>query len=140
MKKHFSALRSCSLFDGIKDEDLVTMLGCLGAKVESFGKKYTIIAEGNPAKYIGIVLSGSAQIIQVDYYGNRSIVSGVEQSEMFGEAFACAEVRSVPISVIANEPSEIMLIECARILHSCSNACGFHQRNQTRPLRTRHCF
>lgn len=128
MKKYFDVLRKCPLFNQIKEENLTTLLGCLGAKVEAFGRKYTIIAEGNPAKYIGIVLSGSAQIVRIDYYGNRSIVSGVEPSEMFGVAFACAEVRSIPVAVIANEPCEIMLIDCARIMHSCSNSCGFHHQ------------
>ena len=99
-----------------------------GRKGESFDKKYTILAEGNPAKYIGIVLSGSAQITQVDYYGNRSIVSGIEPGEVFGEAFACAEVPALPVAVVANEPSEIMLIDSNHILHTCSNHCGFHQQ------------
>ena len=104
------------------------MLGCLGAKVVSFDKKYTIFAEGSPARHIGIVLSGSAQIIQVDYYGNRSILSDIGVSEVFAEAFACAEVTAIPVSVIANEPCEIMLIDCSHILHTCENHCGFHQQ------------
>lgn len=128
MKEYFEILRKCSLFNQIEDENLIALLGCLGARVETFGKKYTIIAEGNPAKYIGIVLSGSAQIVRIDYFGNRSIVSGIEPSEIFGEAFACAEVTSVPVTVIANEPCEIMLIDCFRIMHSCSNSCSFHQQ------------
>lgn len=128
MKKYFEILRKCPLFDQIEDENLITMLGCLGARVETFDKKYTIIAEGNPAKYIGIVLSGCAQITQVDYYGNRSILSSVMPSNIFAEAFACAEVRSLPVSVIASEPCEVMLIDCGRILHTCQNSCGFHQK------------
>lgn len=128
MKKYFGILRECPLFYSIEDGDLIKMLGCLGAKVESFDKKYTIFAEGKPAKHIGIVLSGSVQIIQVDYYGNRSILSSIEPSEVFAEAFACAEVRSLPVTVIANEPSEVMLLDCSHILHTCQNNCGFHQK------------
>ncbi len=128
MKKYFDILRRCPLFDGIRDEDLERMLVCLGAKVISFDKKYTILAEGKPAKHIGIVLSGTAQIIRMDYYGNRSILAEIEATEMFGEAFACAEVRELPVSVVANEPCEIMLIDCSHILHTCENNCGFHQQ------------
>ena len=128
MKKHLEILRKCPLFFGIEESDLIKMLGCLGAKTEHFDKKYTIFAEGSPAKYIGIVLSGSAQIIQVDYYGNRSILGEIETSQVFAEAFACAAVHSLPVSVIANEPCEIMLIDCNHILHTCSNNCGFHQQ------------
>lgn len=128
MKKYFDILRKCSLFNNIKDENLILMLGCLGATIKCYDKKETIIEEGENARYIGIVLSGSAQIIKIDYFGNRSIVSGLEPSEMFGESFACAGVEAIPISVIANEQSEIMLIDCERIMHLCSNGCDFHQQ------------
>ena len=128
MKKYFDVLRKCILFDGIDNEDLLTMLTCLKPRIESYDKKYTILAEGTPAKYIGIVLSGSAHMIRTDYYGNRSIVSEITPSEIFAEPFACAGVESIPVSVVANEPGEIMLIDCARILHPCSNACGFHNQ------------
>lgn len=128
MKKYFDILRKCSLFHQIEDQNLIPLLGCLGAKLETFDKKQTIFAEGNPAKYIGIALSGSAQIVQMDYYGNRSIISGIEPAEIFAEAFACAEISAMPVSVIANEPCEIMLIDCHRMMHSCSKSCGFHQQ------------
>ena len=128
MKKYLDVLRRCPLFAQISEENLLRMLTCLGARVEAFDKKYTVIAEGNPAKYIGVVLSGSAQIIRIDYYGNRSILSEIEAGQVFGEAFACAEVPAIPVTVIANEPSEIMLIDCGHILHTCENNCGFHQQ------------
>ena len=128
MKKYFDVLRKCALFDGIKDENITALLKCLGAKVEFFDKKYTVMAEGNPARYVGIVLSGSVQIIQEDYYGNRTIISGVEKAEMFAESYACAEMEEIPVTIIASEASEVMFIDCQHILHSCSNACGFHQQ------------
>ena len=93
MKKYLEVLKNCPLFKNISEDNLLTMLSCLGAKTEIFDKKYTIMAEGTPAKYIGIVLSGSAQIIQVDYYGNRSILSSLEHSQVFAEAFAAAEIN-----------------------------------------------
>ena len=128
MKKYLEILKKCPLFEKIEEEKLIVMLNCLGAKVISFDKKYTVFAEGSSAKYIGIVLSGSVQVLQVDYYGNRSILSQISPSEMFAEAFACAEMKSIPVSVVANEPSEIMLIDSSHILHTCSNNCGFHQQ------------
>lgn len=128
MQKYLNILRKCSLFSGIEDANLIKMLTCLGAKTELFDKKYTIIAEGNPAKYIGILLSGSARVVQIDYFGNRSIVAQINAGELFCESFACAETGAVPVSVVADEPSEVMLIECSHILHTCSNNCGFHQQ------------
>ena len=128
MKKFLNILKKCPLFYGIDDDNLIKMLTCLGARIESFDKKYTIFAESAPAKYIGIVLSGSVQMIQIDYYGNRSILAEIDASHIFAEAFACAEVQTLPVSVIANDPCEVMFIECGHILHTCSNNCGFHQQ------------
>ncbi|MBQ9860000.1 MAG: Crp/Fnr family transcriptional regulator [Clostridia bacterium] len=128
MKKYLPVLRKCPLFRHIAEEDLLRMLDCLGARIAAFDKKYTILAEGRPAKYIGILLSGSAQLSRVDYYGNRSILSKAEPADIFGEAFACAEVASLPVTVIADEPCEVMFIDSMHILHTCANGCGFHQQ------------
>ncbi len=128
MKKYIEILKKCALFQNIDEEKLPIMLKCLGAKVLSFDRKYTVLTDGEPARYIGIVLSGSVQIVQIDYFGNRSIIGNLASPGVFNEAFACAETQSVPVTVIANEPSEIMLIECSHILHTCSNNCGFHQQ------------
>ena len=128
MEKYFSVLQRCPLFDGISPEDLNKLLPCLGVRIIPFDKKYTIFAEGTPAKYIVILLNGSAQVVQHDYYGNRSIVSEVAPSDMFGEAFACADMQTLPVAVIANESCEAMLIDCSRIMHACTCACGFHQQ------------
>lgn len=128
MKNYSEAIKKCPLFDGIDDTELERMLHCLGAKIVEFDKKFTIFAEGTPATNIGILLDGAAQTVQVDYYGNRSILSDIKAGEMFGEAFACAETPSLPISVIASEPSAVMLINCAHVLHTCKNSCGFHHQ------------
>lgn len=128
MKNFFEAIRKCPLFADIEDHDLEPLLGCLGGKVRSYGKGETIIAEGTPARYIGIVLSGSAQIVRIDYYGNRSILTNVEGSEIFGESLACAGVMSMPVSVVAAEDTDALIIECGRIINTCGNACSFHNQ------------
>lgn len=128
MKNYFDILRSCPLFNGIEDADLKAMLACLSAKEKRYKKDDTILAEGDPAKYLGILLKGKAQIMRVDYYGNRSILTSIEPSQIFGESFACAGLGSLPIDVVATEDTLVLLIDAQRITHSCSNACLFHSR------------
>ncbi|MDO5539240.1 MAG: Crp/Fnr family transcriptional regulator [Eubacteriales bacterium] len=130
MKKYFDSeiLRECPLFYDIADEDLLVMLDCLGAKVVSYKKRETIMSEGEPARNIGIVLSGAAQIIRVDYFGNRSIVADLRPAELFGESFACAGVEAVPVDVVATEDTEALMIDCLRITQSCTSACEFHRK------------
>lgn len=128
MKKYFEVLRKCPLFNDVSDENLLPMLSCLGATVKTYDKKETVISEGESAKHVGIVLSGTVQIVQIDYFGNRTIVAHMGASELFGESFSCADVESVPVDVIAVEDAEIMFVDSKRIIKSCSNACSFHQQ------------
>ena len=128
MKKYLEILRNCKLFESIEDENLLVMLSCLGAEVMSYTKNQYIFTEGETASHMGILLSGTAQIVRVDFYGNRSIVTTIKPSELFGESFACAETESVPVNVIAEIECEVMLIDSRKILHPCCNTCEFHSR------------
>ena len=128
MRKFLNVLKKCHLFSDISDENIITTLGCLKARTDIFDKNYTILSEGSPAKYIGIVLSGSVQITRTDYYGNRSILGNLCEGELFAEAFACMQMATMPVSVIANETTEIMFINCNHILHTCQNDCPHHQQ------------
>lgn len=128
MNKYLEVLQKCILFNSISKENLLIMLSCLNAKVQQYTKNQTIITEGQKATHIGIVLSGEVQIVRMDYYGNRSLVTEIYPSQLFGESFVCADVKSIPISVIASEKSDIMLIDGKRIMQSCCNACEFHDQ------------
>lgn len=128
MKNYSEIMEKCPLFAGVRREELTALLGCLQAKIFTAAKNQTVIAEGEPARYIGIVLSGAVQITRMDYDGNKSIVAEAAEGEAFGEAFACAEVESMPVDIVASEPAQVLLIDRDRILHPCENACGFHQK------------
>ncbi|MBE6635818.1 MAG: Crp/Fnr family transcriptional regulator [Ruminococcaceae bacterium] len=128
MKKYLEILKNCPLFKGIADEEIVRMLTCLGAKIQPYDKKLTVMDMGESARDIGIVISGSVQEIRIDYYGNRSILSRAKESDIFAEEFSCAGLSSIPVSFVTDKPSEIMTIDCNHIMHTCSNNCGFHQQ------------
>ena len=128
MEKSLEILKTCPLFSGVQESDMEAMLACLGAKQFAQRKGKTIFHEGDPAMYVGIVLSGAIRVIREDYYGNRSIVAHMEPGEVFGESFACAGVPALPVSVVAEEDCRYLLIDCRRITVSCTNACAFHSR------------
>lgn len=128
MREYLSILENTVLFDGIGSEDISGLLACLGASVREVKKNQQIFSEGDPAKFVGIILSGSASVTNQDIYGNRSILSHIYKGELFGESFACADAEVLPVSVVANEDCRVMLIDCRRITTSCQNACGFHNQ------------
>lgn len=128
MKNYLDILGRCPLFAGIAPQNLSALVSCLGARAVRFAKGEVIFQEGSPAQQMGLLLRGEAQIVREDFFGNRTIVARVEPSEMFGESFACAEIAELPVSVIATEDSEVLLMDCRRLLTTCSHACEFHNR------------
>lgn len=128
MKEFLPVLQSSPLFAGINADDLQALMGCLGACTVHIRKGCAVFSEGDPAKYMGIVLSGSVQIVQDDYYGNRSILAQAGPGELFAESFACANIPALPVSILAVDDSTVLCIDCCRITRSCSNACQFHNQ------------
>ena len=128
MKKFLNVVQCCPLFEQIHPDDLEALLGCLGARPQKYGKGGIILAEGAEARCLGIVLSGAVQIIQVDFYGNRSIMAKLGPSDIFAEAFACAGVGKMPVDVVALEETDILLIDAQRITQTCGMNCEFHNR------------
>lgn len=128
MEKFHPVLAECPLFAGIAKEDLIAMMGCIGGHTVSVPKGQAVLREGDPATHVGMVLSGAVRLERADYYGNRSIIAHIKPSELFGETYACAGSQALPISIIADEDSQVLLMDCRRITTSCSSACAFHSR------------
>jgi CRP/FNR family transcriptional regulator, dissimilatory nitrate respiration regulator len=114
------------LFENITEENISSMLACLGAKTKKYKKNSIIIFEEDKVDRVGIVLEGAVLINKDDFAGNRSVVNRVGQYDLFGEVFVCAGLQKSPVNVIAAENCEIMWIQFHRIVNSCSTACEFH--------------
>ena len=128
MEEYCDILSQCPLFSGISRQELEQMLSCLGRKITGIAKGNPVFLEGDPAEFVGVVLSGKVQIVRTDYYGNRSVLTVVSPGGLFAEAFACADVETLPVSVIALQNSTVLLLDCKRVLTGCYNACPFHSR------------
>ena len=128
MKDLIPLLQTCPLFDGIQSADLSAMLGCLGAKRLLVKKGQFIFREGDRAVHVGIVLTGSVKLIREDFYGNRSIMAHIGPAQLFGESYAFSGAPTLPVSVIADEDSQIVLLDSRRIHSCCSSACEFHNQ------------
>jgi len=131
MEKSFpyrSVLSGSALFANIAGADAAAMLDCLGAAAAHYKNGEAILREGDRADRLGLVLSGAAQVTRTDYEGNRSVLTEVGPGEMFAEAFAFAGVERIPVDVTAVGETDVLLLDAERIVHTCSNACEFHNR------------
>lgn len=120
------SLKQCPLFADIDEGQLTALLGCLSAATRSFQKDDFVFLAGNKATSIGIVLSGGVRVVQEDFWGHRMILSHVGPSGLFAEAFSCAGQQTLPVSVVAAELSDVMLVDYKKIISTCTNTCIFH--------------
>lgn len=128
MKNLLSFLNKVHLFNGIQEKDMAAMLKCLNARKSDYKKQDIILLEGEPAPYVGIVLSGKIQIIKEDFRGNRNILADIEPGNLFAEAYSCVQTNNLPITVISITESEILWIDYKKIISTCSSACRFHTK------------
>ena len=126
MNDFFPVLQSCPLFAGIAESDLAALLNCLSAVQKRFKKNGMVFFAGRKTDSMGIVLSGAVHVLRDDFWGKRKLVARIEPGELFGESFACLGVEELPVSVTAAEESEILLVNCRRIVTTCSSACTYH--------------
>ena len=127
MQQFLPILRRTPLFCGIDDADILKMLNCLDAHSISFERRRIVLCEGIEPTKMGLVLSGTVLVERVDRNGNRSILQEIGAGGLFAEAFACAGAQNLPVTMIAGERSEVLLLDAFHILHTCHHHCGHHQ-------------
>lgn len=128
MKKYLGILKLISLFKGIEESNLMPLLSCLSAKTVHYEKGQTVFLSGDSIESFGIVLTGQVQVVQEGYYGNRSILANIGVGNLFGESFACADIKILPVSVLTMTESDLLFIDCRRLAAPCAKACTFHSQ------------
>ncbi|MBQ3527277.1 MAG: Crp/Fnr family transcriptional regulator [Clostridia bacterium] len=126
MKNYISILKRTSLFSGVAEDDILSMLSCLGARLSSYKKGEYVFCQGEHLRDITVLVEGSLHIQNDDYWGNRSILSTISVGEMLGEAYVAPESGAFPNDVIAMEDSVVIFLDVHRMLTTCSSACRFH--------------
>lgn len=124
MEKYIHVLRKCPMFAEINENDILAMMKCFEARVAHFHKNESVLREGDKARYMGVVLSGEVKVVRIDFWGNRSIITHIEPSEIFGESFVWAGVEQMPVDVVASEESDVLLIDCLKMKKNFASSGG----------------
>ena len=128
MKNFLPVIRDSQLFAGISDREIEAMLACLGAEIMEYRKGSYILCAGDTAEALGLMMEGRALILQEDFWGNRNIISSIEEGQSFAETFACAPGAILNISVMAESPCTVMFLNVKRLLTVCPASCEYHSR------------
>ena len=126
MKAFIPVLKRTKLFSGVGDDDISTMLTCLGARLLTYKKGEHVLRQGEHLSDILVLAEGSLHIQRDDYWGNRSILGHIGVGEIFGEAYVAPESGTLLNDVIAVEDSAVFFFDVKRVISTCSSACRFH--------------
>ena len=126
MDRFIPVLKRTKLFAGVGDEDIVSMLSCLGARLCTYKKGEYVLRQGERLSDILVLVEGSLHIQKDDYWGNRSILGHIAVGEIFGEAYTAPESGTLLNDVVAVENSAVFFFDVKRVITTCSSACRFH--------------
>ena len=116
------------LFDGIGLQNMDAMLGCTGYHIGTYQKGQVIILEEEQIRHVGIVLSGAVDMVKEDVWGNKTLLARMGKNELFGETFACGDDNRSAVTFVAPETARVLFLPFHRMMHTCTNACAFHQK------------
>lgn len=128
MEEYLSILKKSNLFSGVQPEEISAMLKCLSARIKHYKKDEFIIRSGDYIRSVGMVLTGTALIIQEDFWGKRTIISEAMSGALFAETYACIPSIPIEMSVISDSECDVLFMDFNRILNVCTSACTFHTR------------
>ncbi|MBR5328756.1 MAG: Crp/Fnr family transcriptional regulator [Firmicutes bacterium] len=127
-KNHLEAAAASTLFRGVEKSEIEAMLKCLDARFCSFKKGETVYSVDDKVSDLGLVVKGSLFLTRPDYRGNMMLLEREEEGDLFGEIAACLGDGRSDVDVVAAEPADVLFLNVARVLKTCSSACVFHQR------------
>lgn len=120
-------IANCELFRGLQPEEIAAVLPCLSARQAAFRKGQFLLREGDEVHAPGVLLTGEAEILQEDFWGNRNLLAALAPGEIFGEVFACAGALS-PVSAVCRTDGSVLYLNVAALLSPCEKGCAQHKR------------
>lgn len=128
MESYLEEISKSSLFEGIQRKDLKPMLQCIGGYIKTYQKGEFITLTNEEIKRVGIVLGGTVHMIKEDVWGHKTILTFIQEGELFGETFACGNAFVSTVTFLSAEDSTVLFLPFYKVIKSCTKACEFHHR------------
>ncbi len=99
------------------DEQLQEVINIISKETYNYKKGEILVRRGEKVNYIGIIISGSANIIKETYSGEKTIIKQITSGDVFGESLIFCEKCVAPVSIEVVKQCEIMKITSTDILN-----------------------
>lgn len=121
-------LTNTLLFHGISENEISELLSCLGVKERKFLKNELVFRAGSSISEIGLVESGSVNIVVNFYWGNSHIFDHIGKGQVFAESYAAIPGKELLCDVVTCEETEVLFLNMRNMLTTCQRGCSFHTR------------
>lgn len=125
--EYFENLKESKIFNSISETDCQAMMFCLKTKFKTYNKMETIIAQNEPLNDVVLIIKGSANVENIDYFGNISILKRLKKGDIYGVEYALSEEKFYRNNLIATEKTVVMFMDKFRLLNPCENRCKRHE-------------
>ena len=116
------------LFEGITNEECARMFQCFGAREAGYEAGALISEFDGEQNAVGVLLSGSADLVRLDADGNRTILETLEEGGVFGEVLAFAGTGGDSIFLECRRDCRVLYLDYDQITKRCENACACHSQ------------
>ena len=116
------------LFEGITNEECARMFQCFGAREAGYEAGALISEFDGEQNAVGVLLSGSADLVRLDSDGNRTILETLEEGGVFGEVLAFSGAGGDSIFLECRRDCRVLYLDYDQITKRCENACAHHSR------------
>ena len=103
------------LFQGITENEWNEMQNCSCMRQQSFEKNELIFRMGESVREIGIVLTGSVNIENVDLWGNKSLLSNISAGQVFAETYAFCQ-EPLMVNAVAAEYTNLLFLNLETLM------------------------
>lgn len=118
--------RNSALFAGVDEESCNNMLRCFGAYERQFSARQVILSCGERQDMIGVLLSGSAELLRLSEDGGRTVLETLNEGSVFGEELAFTGTRDGSAVIECREDCRVVFMRYDQITKRCENACLHH--------------
>ena len=118
-------LSNNALFQNVSAESIEKMIPCFNMKKRSFSEKEIIPTSDEKKTYVCLLLEGAVSVSRISIDGSLDLLEYLEDTGVFGDAFAFANQEDEFITVCEKDCS-VLFIEKGQITKRCSNACRHH--------------
>jgi CRP-like cAMP-binding protein len=99
----------------------------LGRKVEKFRRKETVLAQGDPAKYVMYIQEGGVKLTVVNGTGKEAVLTILGPGDFFGEG--CLTGRSICMAAATTiAPTTVLVIEKDEMIRALHEEHEFSDR------------